>query len=329
MTIRDQLLKRCDGFENGIEKKALSIKSIPMKFSKILTKIILYLILLDLAYVFFYPFAYMLVTSLKTNADLYDPTVNWVPRVFKWENYVLAFKSISYLNGLKNTLIYTVFGTIGHLFSCSLAGYTLARYNFKGRGFIFALMLLSIVIPTQAIVVPLYLTYSNLGWLNTYFPVTIPTFFGFGLRGGLFIFVFRQFFSGLPRELEDAAKVDGCNYISAFYRIIAPSSKASFLVVGILSMVWHWNDYYEPEFYAFLEPMRTLANSLQNMVPYLESPGLRDQLMSAAGITDPELFFNNATFMAGTVLTILPIVIVFMFLQKQFMQGIERTGLVE
>ena len=310
-------------------KRAKVYLTSPLLLMRPAIRILTYLVLLDLAYIFFYPFAYMIVTSLKTNADLYDATVNWIPHTIKWENYQMAFKTLNYVNGLKNSIIYTSLGTIGHFISCSMAGYALARYQFRGKNLWFMVVLMSIVIPTQSIIVPLYLTYSNLGWLNSYLPVLVPTFFGFGLRGGLFIFIFKQFFQGLPKELEDAARIDGCGFFKTFLRIVIPCSKSAILVVSVLSVVWHWNDYYEPEFYASREFMRTLVNSVQNMIPYLTSPALLAQLIADMDLVDMEAVINNAVFMAGTFMTILPILIAFIFLQKHFMQGIERTGIVE
>lgn len=301
----------------------------PSLLKRLLTRLITYIILLDLAYVFLYPFMYMVVTSLKTNADLYDPTVNWIPHTIKWENFTLALKMIPFKTGIINSLITTTLCTLGHLISCSMIGYGLARYKFRGQKLLFFIVILSIIIPTQAIIVPLYLTYSNLGWLNTYAPLTIPSFFGLGLRGGLFTFIFRQFFVGLPKELEDAARIDGCGFLRTFGWIVLPCSKASFLVSGVLSVVWHWNDFYEPELYAARPALKTLTNSLQSLVPYLESPSKLQQLIASMNTTDMEAVINNAVFMAGTLLSILPILIAFIFVQRQFMQGIERTGLVE
>lgn len=303
--------------------------STPSLIAKVFARLVTYLILFNLAYVFLYPFLYMVVTSLKSNTDLYDPTVNWVPRTLHWANFSLVFAAIPFKTGLINSIITTSLGTLGHLASCSMIGYGMARYKFRGQNFLFFIMLLSIIIPTQAIIIPLYLTYSNLGWLNTFIPLIVPTFFGFGLRGGLFIFIFRQFFAGLPKELENAAKIDGCGFFRTFYRIVLPCAKSAFLVTGVLSLVWHWNDFYEPELYASRPSLVTLTNSLQSLVPYLESPAKLQQLMVSLNATSSEVIINNAVFMAGTFMAILPILIIFMFLQRQFMQGIERTGLVE
>lgn len=301
----------------------------PKLLTKHLIRLATYIVLLDLAYVFLYPFFYMIVTSLKTHADLFDATVNWIPRTLKFENYKLAFNAIGFNLYIKNSVIYTVFGTLGHLVSCSFIGYGFARYEFIGKRVLFGILLLAIIVPTQAIIVPLFLLYSNMGLINTYLPVVLPTFFGFGLRGGLFVFIFRQFFLGLPKELEDAARIDGCGFLKAYFRIVLPISRAVMLVTLVLSMVWHWNDFYEPEFFAGRPGMRPLPVSLQILVPLLESPARISQLMEETGLPDLEAVINNAVFMAGTFMSIAPIIVIYMFLQKKFMQGVERTGLVE
>lgn len=316
-----------------------SVITHPKILQRYIVRLATYIILLDLAYVFLYPFMYMIVTSLKTNADLNDPTVNWIPHTIKFANYTMAYKAISFMQGLTNSAIYTVVGTLGHLISCSLIGYGFARYEFRGKKILFGILLLAIIIPTQALIVPTYVMYANVDnvlsaftdfhFLNTYTPVLLPTFFGFGLRGGLFIFIFRQFFQSLPKELEDAARIDGCGFMKTFVRIVLPISKAAFLVTLVLSMVWHWNDFYEPSFFASRPGMQPLPVSLKTLSELVQSPLRIQQLVRDMGLTDMEAVVNNATFMAGTFMSVLPLAVIYMFLQKQFMQGVERTGLVE
>ena len=192
------------------------------KAPRLLARILLYAVLIDLAFLFLYPFLYILITSVKTNRDLLDITVQWIPRSLKWENFSMAIKACNFFSNLKNSAIYTIFGTAGHLLSCAFIGYGFARYRFPGRKLLFLAVLLSIIVPVQTIIIPLYLVYVNMGILGTYLPVILPTFFGFGLRGGLFIFIFRQFFMNLPRELENAAKVDGTPRWRIFTKITLP-----------------------------------------------------------------------------------------------------------
>ncbi|HIZ19791.1 MAG TPA: carbohydrate ABC transporter permease [Firmicutes bacterium] len=312
-----------------LKRWARSVVSHPRLLGKYVVRLLTYLILLDLAYVFLYPFLYMIVTSLKTNADLYDPTVNWIPHTLKFANYTLAYHAIDFSQNIWNSVIYTVFGTLGHVLSCAFIGYGFARYEFRGKKLLFGILLLAIIIPPQAMIVPSYLMYSNMGLLNTYLPVILPTLFGFGLRGGLFVFIFRQFFQSLPKELEEAARIDGCGFMKTYVRIVLPISKAVLLVTLVLSMVWHWNDYYEPQIYASRPGMEPLPVALQTLIPLLESPAAISDLIQKTGLVDMEAVVNNAVFMAATFMCILPILVIYAFLQKQFMQGVERTGLVE
>ncbi|MCL2884075.1 MAG: carbohydrate ABC transporter permease [Oscillospiraceae bacterium] len=312
-----------------IKRHFIAIIHNPKLLRRFIVRVLIYLVLLDLAYVFLYPYLYMAVTSLKTNADLYNPTVNWIPNSIKWLNYQLAYGLIDFTTGIKNSAIYTVIGTLGHLLSCAFIGYGLARYEFPGKKIWFGVVLIAIVIPAQALLIPYYIMYANLKMMNTYLPVLLPTFVGFGLQGPLFIFVFRQFFQGLPKELEDAARVDGCGHIRTFFSIVLPISKAVFMVVLVLSMVWHWNDYIQPSMFAGGGKFQTLPAGLAQLSKLLDNPTQLAQWLKDHNITDPEAMLNNAVFMAGTIITIAPIAVIFMFLQRQFMQGIERTGLVE
>ena len=152
------------------------------KAPRLLARILLYAVLIDLAFLFLYPFLYILITSAKTNRDLLDITVQWIPRSLKWENFSMAIKACNFFSNLKNSAIYTIFGTAGHLLSCAFIGYGFARYRFPGRKLLFLAVLLSIIVPVQTIIIPLYLVYVNMGILGTYLPVILPTFFGFGLR---------------------------------------------------------------------------------------------------------------------------------------------------
>lgn len=281
-----------------------------------------YLFLIIISYVFIYPFLYMLITSIKSASDLFDISVNWVPTSIRWKNYLVAFNNLDYGSHLLNSLIITVLCTVGHVLSCSFIGYGFARYKFPLKSLWFIIVVFTIIIPPQVIILPLYLTYRNLGWLDTFAPLILPTAFGFGLRGGLFIFIYRQFFVGLPNDLENAAKIDGCGFFGAYARIAFPVARTTSLLVLVLSMVWHWNDYYEPVMYLGKSKFWPLPSML---------PSIYEKYQSAAVdlMQNPETAITEGVVMAATFLVILPVLLVYCFLQKQFIQGIERTGLVE
>lgn len=296
------------------------IKYLVVRFS-------VYILLINLAFVFLYPFLYMVITSLKSNVDLNDYTVNWIPRTLKYENYIIAYDLLNYKRYFRNSIIITFSATLGHLLSCSFIGYGFARYNYPAKNILFLLVIVSFIVPVQTIIIPLYMTYTNLNWLDTYLPLIVPTFFGYGLKGALFIFLFRQFYTGLPKELEDAAKIDGCGFLSTYWRIIVPIARSAFLVAIVLSVVWHWNDFYEPAIYISKSTMQLLPSRINHLISIVNAPP--EELFELLELEEGEDTLNNAVIMAGTFLIILPVLIVFSILQKQFMQGIERTGIKE
>ena len=306
-------------------KQIIKLKSLsPNRMSGILLRIILYIFLTAITFVFLYPFLYMIVTSLMSNDDLNNFTVVWIPRSLYFSNYSLAAKLMNFLSGLKNSLIVTIVSTLGQLISCSMAGYGLARYNFPGKKIAFTVVILGMIIPAQTIIIPQYLMYANFGWLNTYLPLTVPSLLGYGFKGALYIYVFRQFYLGLPKELEEAARVDGCGFIRTYVKIIFPTAKTAYIVVLVLSLVWNWSNFFEPSMYLSKSDMYLLSMSLNNITDALTLSA--DTLNSLYDINAGNTL-NNAVLMAGTFMVILPLLIMFVFLQKQFVQGIERSGL--
>lgn len=310
-------------------KKAAKHVSVQNRFTKkhvraFIVKVALYLVLFDLAFVFLYPFITMIIDSLKTDADLVNITVKWIPSQLEWSNYKVAFEGLSYLDYLKNSVFVTVVATIGHTFVCAFVGYGFARYKFPGRTVLFLMVILTMLVPTQVLIFPLYIMYSGWDWLDTYLPLLVPCFLGFGLRGGFYVFLFRQFFMGLPYEMEEAARIDGCGPLGTFFRIMLPMSRSSLLVGIVLSFVWHWNDYFEPSIYLTQAPEKALLPSrLPAMYEALNQLASEAENISVSG----NVVVNQAVCMASTFLVILPLLVAYMFVQKQFMEGVERSGL--
>lgn len=296
-----------------------------MKLKYFLIKIFLYALLIGVTYVCLFPFLYMAVTSIKTSADLGDVTVNWIPNAVKWENFRIAARAIGFGSGLKNTVIQTVAATIGHLISCGMTGYALARYKFKGQKLIFLFVIISIIIPLQTLIIPNYIMFAKADFLNTVLPIVLPCYFSMGLKGGLFIFIFRQFFLGIPKEMEEAAKIDGCSFLGAFFRVILPMSKSILLVVSVLSVVWHWNSSYEAGIYISKDALKPLASKISVIVDYVSNPP--EDFFDALTTSSSEQVINVAVLMAGCFLILLPIMIGFAVVQSYFIQGMERSGL--
>lgn len=281
---------------------------------KIFINIIIYILLIEFAFVFINPFIYMILNSLKYDYEVVDATKQWIITEINWNNYVQAYEGLDYLHSLGNTLIVTLGSTLGHIISCSLAGYGFARFKFKGSSLMFVLAMLSLMIPPSLMMVPLYIQFSTFKMMKTFLPIILPSFLGFGLKGGLYIFLFRQFFKSLPISYEEAAKIEGCSMFRVFVRIMLPIARTTILVVFILSMVWHWNDYFEPATY--------LSGNQQILTQKISAVA-----SSSATITSALGANINMVALAACVLVILPLLIIYFVFQKQFMEGVEFTGL--
>lgn len=314
LQLRWRLFKRKYASETGVKH--------------ILVRLVMYLLVLGLAFVFVYPFLYMVTTSLMSNSDLNSTAVQWIPTEVKFENYAIANQVMDCVQYAKNSLFVTVIATFGHIIVCSFVGYGFARYNFPLKKILFACVMLAFIVPTQTIIVPLYLTYTNLKWLDSYLPLLVPTFFGFGLRGALYIFLFRQFYLTVPKSLEEAARIDGCGFMMTYWRIVFPLAKATVVVAMVLSVVWHWNDFYEPGLYVRTPIKSFLPTRLSTIIATANAaPDKQEEMLRMLGLDDGEDTLNNAVVMAGAMIISAPVLVFFAFAQRQFMQGIERSGI--
>ena len=292
---------------------------------KRLLKIMIYFVLCGFAFVFLYPFLYAFVTSFKSYNDINNMLIKWIPQEFTPSNWKLAFDALKVDKSFLNSVFVTGVATIGHLLSCSLVAYGFARFEFRGKRILFGIVLLSIIVPIQTIIVPIYMIFGKIEWVGTYLPLIVPTFLGMGLKGGLFVFLFHQYFIKIPPSLEEAAALDGCNEFSTFFRIVLPTSKSTTLVCFILSVVWHWNDFFEPGIY--------ITSGEDYLMPQM-LPSLYELFQSITQASSGEainlaLQYHEGVVMAATMLCVIPLLIIFFIFQRQFMQGIERTGMVE
>ena len=292
--------------------------------------------IITMSYLFMFPLYYMLVVSFQRPDLAVDPTSVYVPKAFSTEAYKIAFKQLDYKNSALLSLIISVLSTVLTAISCSLTGYAFARFEFKGKKIAFLFVMLLIVIPPQQIIVPQYLMYKSfnfggllslfwveLNLLNTPFVFVLPSMFAVGLKAGIFIFIFRQFFLGQPRELEEAAKIDGCGALQTFIKVMAPLAKPAFVVVIMLCIIWHWNDYYSSSMFFIdkIKPVMVCLERLrQNIVEMGTLPGL------PKGNYTPVIL--RMYLQAGVVLTITPPLFLYVFMQKQFVESIDRTGIV-
>lgn len=312
---------------NLSDKTKATLKSV-ISFANIkhfLARAVLYIMLIGLAFVFLQPFIHMLVNAFKTYTDVMNISIKWIPKEGTLENWKLAADALSLKTSVLNSVLVTSLATLGHLFSCSFVAYGFTRFKFKGRNLLFGIVVFSIIVPVQTISVPLYMLYSNLDWIGSYLPLIVPTFLGMGLNGGLFIFLFRQYYLRLPSSLEEAASIDGCNEYGTFFRIILPSTGSTMIVCFILSFVWHWNDFFEPGLYINSTKKYLLPQMLPAMYDFFEKMDVNTTQESL----EMALKYHTGVIMAGTLICVIPLLVLFLFFQNKFMQGIERTGLVE
>ena len=247
-----------------------------------------------------------------------------MPNTFVFSNFKTAFDLLDYPQTFVNSLILSVVSTAGHVFSCSFVAYGLARFRFFGRRLVFALVVFTIIVPVQVVIIPQYVVFASLKLTNTFAPIILPSLFGLGLRGGLFIFIFRQFFQGLPPALEDAAKIDGCGHMRTYFNIVLPIAKPSIVVTAILSIVWHWNEYFESSIYLGKQSVKPLPAMLPAIYEKFQEMSSSVNIMSK-----PTVEVTMATVAAATFLVVIPMLLMFLVVQRQFVEGVERTGLVE
>ena len=284
-----------------------------------------YFLLCTLSFVFLYPFIKMITQSLMTDDDLINITVKWLPSGLTWSNYNIAYRKLQFGRYVWNRARVAIVCTLGHVFSCALTGYAFARYKFRFKGALFTLVILTMLVPVQTIIIPQYMQFANWGWIDSelHLPLIVPAFLGFGLNGGFFIFLFRQLLQSMSYEMEESARVDGCGPIRTYLHIMLPMSQSSLLVCTVLSMVWHWNDYFEPGVYITSVWLKMLPNRLPSL--YAELSKEQHTMIQTNDIEG--IMFNEAMLMAATFLCIVPILILYLFLQRRFMEGVERSGL--
>ena len=287
-----------------------------------------FIIIFGLGFVILYPLIYMVSCTFRERSDMSDPTVMWIPRHYTFNKIRETIKAMDFWNTLKNTLLLNIGCSFVQVFSCAVTGYGFARFKFKGKGILFGIVIMMILVPTQVISLPLYTQFRYFGikglfsinLIDSMATMYLPAITANGIRSGLMILIFRQFFKGLPRELEDAAYIDGCGPFKTFIRVMVPNSASSFLTVFLFSVVWYWNDYYVSS--TFFTNNKTVALMLQNLDAQLKVALFNDATVEIS--PRDQIVWKEA----GCLLSILPILVLYTALQKYFTEGIERSGLV-
>lgn len=286
------------------------------------------ILLVGLSFVILYPFLIKISSMLMSLDDLKNPTVWIVPQSPTLENIQRVFKYGSYWKALGNTVLVSLTCAVLQTLSCTMVGYGFAKFKFRGRGFFFALAVLTIIIPPQTIYISLYMKFRYFDVFHLFSligagpfklveqitPMAILSSTAIGLKNGLYIFVMRQFFRGVPRELNEAACVDGCGTIHTFFAIMLPIARSMMISIFLLSFAWQWTDtFYSSLFY---RQMLVLPNILSKITVITSEAIGKGTMMSSVMLN------------TGVILIIAPLILIYMVLQKFFIQGVERSGLV-
>lgn len=274
------------------------------KVQKIAYKVVIHIILIVLSLTMLIPFLWMISSSLKTIQEMFATPPTWIPKYVAWENYTYMLESAPWVRYFGNTLFITVLTILGQLVTCSMAAYAFARLRFKGRNFIFLLYLGTMMIPFQVVMIPQFKIIKVLGLVNTHWSLIIP-----GIFNAFGTFLLRQFFLTIPKELEEAAKIDGCGYPRIFWEIIIKNSKPALITLIVFTFMNTWNDFQRPLIFLNDDTLWTLSLGLAKFQgTYLTQ-------------------WNQM--MAGALITMIPVLVLYLFAQKYFVQGIVMSGLKE
>lgn len=312
------------------QKKNAKVKT-PLTATKIkdfASKLFIYILLIDIAFVILFPLLSKLSASLMSNSDLYDRMVILIPKNPTFENYKVVFEEGFILEATKNTAFIAIITAVIQTLICCLTGYGLAKCKSKLSNIVLLFVVLTIMIPQQIILVPMFLKFrffdiagiinaisgKSISLMNSVWPMIILSVTGLGFKNGLYIFIMRQFYKGIPEEIEEAAWIDGYGIIPTFFKVVMPMSVPMMITIFMFSFSWQWTDtFYSGMFYSEL---KVLANTVFSMTSTFHSGNFAGN------------YSTSSLLQTGVLIAILPLVIIYIFAQKKIIGGIERSGLV-
>lgn len=282
-------------------------------------KLSVYVLLLGIGFVYLYPLIYMIVSSLMSSSDLVNPTVKWVPTTFYIGNFKIAIKVLEVSKAIFTSVYMAAIPAILQTVSCAIVGYGFARFEFPLKKLWMVLLIAAFIIPVQVTLVPKYMLFDAYKMINTPLPSFLPAILGQGIKGSIFVLIFYQFFKSYPVVLDEAAEIDGAGKFTTFLKIALPMSIPAIVVAFLFSFVWYWNETYLAGIF-FGKIIQTLPMRLQSFVDSYNRlyPG-------SDGSTVNRL--NESIRMAGTLITITPLLILYLILQKQFVESVDKTGI--
>ncbi len=258
--------------------------------------------------VMIYPLLWMVMSSFKETSTVFTTASSLIPEKFILENYANGWKGfagVSFATFFRNSFFIAVTATFGTLVSSAVVAYALKRLNFKLRGILFICVLSTMMLPAQILMIPQYLWYNQLGWTGTYLPMILPYWFA---TQGFFVYLIMNFIEGIPRDLDEAAKIDGCSYYGIFVKIIMPLIVPSLLTSAIFSFIWRWDDYLSALLYINKTKMYPVAMALKNFC-------------------DPGSSSDYGAMFAMSTLSIVPAIVIFLIFQKSLVEGIASSGI--
>ncbi len=274
-----------------------------LRTRRLIQQIVVYALLLAGSVLFILPFMWMIATSLKQSKDVFTYPPSFLPTSFEWRNYIAGWTILPFTRFLFNTVIVTGANVVGNLISCSLVAFGFARLRARGRNLLFLLLLATLMIPREVTIVPRFLLFSQIGLVNTLWPLILPAWFGYPF----FIFLLRQFFMSIPHELDDAARIDGASTLRIFTSVILPLSQPALATVAIFAFIGNWSNLLDPLIYIRSQELYTLALGLN--------------LFRGVNFTQFNLL------MAVSIIQLLPVLIIFFLAQRLFVQGVTLTGM--
>lgn len=279
-----------------------------MKEKRTARSIVYHVVICLIGIIMIYPLVWMIMSSFKETGTIFTTAGSLIPEKFILDNYRNGWKGfagIAFSTFFKNSLFISIVATIGTILSSAVVAYGFARFEFRGRKLMFTAMLLSMMLPAQVLMIPQYLWYQKLNWVGSYMPLIIPYFFA---TQGFFVYLMSNFIEGIPRELDEAAKIDGCSYFGIFRLLIAPLMKPAVVTGSIFSFMWRWDDFLSALLY------------INKTAKYPVSLALKL-------FCDPGSSSDYGAMFAMATLSVLPAVVIFLFFQKYLVEGISTSGL--
>ncbi|WP_240468542.1 carbohydrate ABC transporter permease [Gracilibacillus sp. YIM 98692] len=282
-------------------------------------KLCVYSLLIVIGFVYLYPLIYMGSYSFKSLEDLLNPLINWIPSTVYLENYMIAFQVLNFFPTLGQTLYVTIIPSIAQTAIAAIIGYGFARYEFPFKKIIFGIVLITFIIPPQVLMIPRYVFFNELELIGSIFSFLLPALFGQGLNSTIFILIFYQFFRMMPKALEEAANLDGAGNFRVFLTIAIPMAVPAIIIAFLFSFVWYWNETTLASLY--------LGNELTTIPIQLEKFSATFDELNNSQNSEGAQDINEGISMAGTLLSILPLLIVYIFTQRWFVEGVDRSGI--